>query len=91
MMADWRPEVLVADIGMPVEDGYALIRRVRSHPADEGGQIPALALTAYARTEDRVRILASGYHMHLAKPVEPLELVTAVANLAGRKSKFQTA
>ena len=80
----WRPDVLVADIGMPDEDGYTLIRRVRSLPAERGGRIPAMALTAYARTEDRVRILASGYQIHVAKPVEPVELITAVASLAGR-------
>ena len=90
MMASWKPDVLVADIGMPMEDGYALIRRVRSHPSNEGGLTPALALTAYARPEDRVRILSSGYHMHLAKPVEPVELIAAVASLAGRRNDYQT-
>jgi CheY-like chemotaxis protein len=84
MMEAWKPDVLVADIGMPVEDGYALIRKVRSRPNEGGGNTPALALTAYARTEDRVRILAAGYQMHIAKPVEPIELVAAVANLANR-------
>jgi PAS domain S-box-containing protein len=82
MMESWQPDVLVADIGMPIEDGYVLIRKVRSRPANEGGRTPALALTAYVRTEDRVRILSAGYQMHLTKPVEPIELVTAVANLA---------
>jgi PAS domain S-box-containing protein len=80
----WKPDVLVADIGMPDEDGYTLIRRVRSLPAEQGGRIPAMALTAYARTEDRVRILSSGYQIHVAKPVEPVELITAVASLARR-------
>jgi CheY-like chemotaxis protein len=79
-----KPDVLVADIGMPVEDGYVLIRKIRSRADNAGGGTPALALTAYARTEDRVRILAAGYQMHVAKPVEPMELVAAVANLAGR-------
>jgi CheY-like chemotaxis protein/nitrogen-specific signal transduction histidine kinase len=85
MWGSWRPDVLVADIGMPAEDGYALIRKVRSYSADEGGQIPAVALTAYVRREDRLRILSAGYQMHLAKPVEPIELITAVASLAKGK------
>ena len=85
MLERWKPDVLIADIGMPDEDGYALIGKVRSLPADEGGQTPAMALTAYARTEDRRRILMSGYQMHLAKPVEPIELMVAVASLAGRR------
>lgn len=82
----WRPDVLVADIGMPVEDGYALIRHVRALPKDKGGQTPALALTAYARTEDRVRALSEGYQLHLAKPVDRVELATVVASLANRVS-----
>jgi PAS domain S-box-containing protein len=82
----WRPDVLVADIGMPVEDGYALIRKVRALPKDKGGQTPALALTAYARTEDRVRALSEGYQLHLAKPVDRVELATVVASLANRVS-----
>jgi PAS domain S-box-containing protein len=80
----WRPDVLIADIGMPVEDGYALITNVRALPTDRGGQTPALALTAYARTEDRVRALSSGYQVHLAKPVDRVELAAAVASLANR-------
>ncbi|HYE63950.1 MAG TPA: ATP-binding protein [Pyrinomonadaceae bacterium] len=79
-----RPDVLVSDIGMPEMDGYALIRKVRALPAERGGRTPAVALTAYARTEDRVRILSTGYQMHVAKPVEPTELAAAVASLAGR-------
>ena len=86
MLQRWRPDVLIADIGMADEDGYALISKVRSLPADEGGQTPAMALTAYARTEDRRRILMAGYQMHLAKPVEPIELMVAVASLTGRRS-----
>jgi PAS domain S-box-containing protein len=79
-----RPDILVSDIGMPGEDGYELIRRIRSLPVEKGGRIPAVALTAYARTEDRLRVLRSGYQMHLPKPVEVSELVAIVANLAGR-------
>jgi len=78
------PDVLVSDIGMPGEDGYSLIKRVRALGPDRGGKVPALALTAYARSEDRVRAVAAGYQMHAAKPVEPAELITLVASLAGR-------
>ena len=77
------PAVLVSDIGMPEEDGYSLIRRVRTLDKSRGGNTPALALTAYARSEDRMQAIRSGYQMHLAKPVEPAELTTVVAALAG--------
>jgi PAS domain S-box-containing protein len=79
-----RPDVLISDIGMPEEDGYALIRKVRTLPADAGGRVPALAMTAYARMEDRTRALLAGYQMHLPKPIEPTELLVVVATLAGR-------
>ncbi|HVS66779.1 MAG TPA: ATP-binding protein [Thermoanaerobaculia bacterium] len=81
-----RPDVLVSDIGMPGADGYELIRRVRGLPADAGARTPAIALTAFARTEDRTRALRAGYQLHIAKPVEPAELVTAVASLANSAS-----
>ena len=81
------PRVLVSDIGMPGEDGYALIRRIRLLPPNEGGQVRAVALTAYARVSDRVRALEAGFQMHIAKPVDPLELVTTIAALA--KSALQ--
>ncbi len=80
----WKPDVLVADIGMPVEDGYGMIRKVRALPKERGGQTPALALTAYARTEDRVRALSEGYQVHLAKPVDRFELAAVVASLGQR-------
>jgi PAS domain S-box-containing protein len=83
-MEKWKPDVLIADIGMPIEDGYTLIRKVRALPTDRGGQTPALALTAYARTEDRIRALSEGYQMHLAKPVDRLELATIVGSLCRR-------
>jgi CheY-like chemotaxis protein len=80
----WRPDVLIADIGMPIEDGYGLIRKVRKLPKKKGGQTPALALTAYARTEDRVRALSEGYQVHLAKPVDRFELAAVVSSLGHR-------
>jgi CheY-like chemotaxis protein len=79
-----RFDVLVSDIGMPEEDGYSLIRKIRNLSNERGGNVPAIALTAYARPEDRVRALRSGFQMHIAKPVESSELIAAVANLAGR-------
>lgn len=83
MFECWKPDVLMSDIGMPGEDGYSLINRVRSLPAERGGQIPAAALTAYAREDDRKRVLAAGYQMHIAKPVTSGQLVTVLAHLAG--------
>ena len=83
-LESWKPDVLVADIGMPVEDGYGLIKKVRALPKERGGQTPALALTAYARTEDRVRALSEGYQVHLAKPVDRFELAAVVTSLGHR-------
>ena len=75
-------DVLVSDIGMPGRDGYDLIKAVRKLPSEKGGRIPAVALTAYARVEDRLRALTSGFQMHVPKPVEPSELLAVVANLS---------
>jgi len=80
----WHPDVLMSDIAMPGEDGYSLINKIRSLPAERGGQIPAAAFTAYAREEDRKRALAAGYQMHIAKPVSSGQLVAMIAHLAGR-------
>ena len=80
---DRAPHVLVSDIGMPGEDGYSLIARVR-HLEREHARVPAIALTAFARAEDRRRALLAGFQLHLAKPVEPAELVAAVASFTGR-------
>ena len=79
-----RPHVLISDIGMPGEDGYGLIRRVRALSAETGGHTPAVALTAYARAEDRVTAIVAGFQHHLSKPVEPNELIAIVASLAER-------
>jgi len=76
-----RPDVLMSDIGMPGEDGYALIRKVRTLDSERGGQVPALALTGFASTEDRAQALAAGYQVHMSKPVDPAALVAAVAEL----------
>ncbi len=78
------PDLLISDIGMPGEDGYALIRRVRELPAEGGGKVPAIALTAYARVEDRMQALRAGYQMHVPKPVELAELVAVAASLVQR-------
>src|SRR6266850_1885909 len=78
------PDVLLCDIGMPHEDGYSLIRHVRALSPARGGDVPAVAVTAYGRVEDRVRLLAAGYDMHVPKPVEPAELIAVIATLARR-------
>jgi len=80
----WRPDALVSDIAMPDRDGFDLIREVRSREPERGGLIPAVAITAYARAEDRVRALAAGFQMHVAKPVDPDELIAVVASLTGQ-------
>ncbi len=78
----YHPDVLLSDIGMPEEDGYSLIRKVRSLSLERGGSIKAVALTAYAREEDQQRAISAGFQMHVTKPVEPAELVAAVSSLA---------
>ena len=83
-LKETRPDVLISDLGMPGEDGYTLIKKVRALPAEDGGQTPSAALTAYARVEDRMKVLRAGFQIHIPKPVEPAELIAVVANLAGR-------
>ena len=78
------PQLILCDIGMPGQDGYEFARQLRALPQDQGGALPALAVTAFARTEDRTRALLAGFNGHLAKPVESNELIAMVANLAGR-------
>jgi CheY-like chemotaxis protein len=84
LLQEWRPDVLVSDIEMPGEDGYSLVRKVRALQPTEGGSTPAVALTGYGTTLDRVRTLAAGYNMHVPKPVHPGELTAIVASLMGR-------
>ena len=79
-----KPAVLIMDVGMPGEDGYMVMQKVRQLAKAEGGAVPAIALTAFARSEDRRRAVLSGFQMHMAKPVEPSELIAMVASLAGR-------
>ena len=91
IVKEWRPSVMVSDIGMPGVDGYALIRSVREWERESGTWMPAVALTAYARAEDRMRALIGGYQLHIAKPIDPLELALVVygvirpGSLGGRK------
>ncbi len=86
-----RPEILISDIEMPEMDGYQLIRQLRSRPAAQGGAIPAVALTAHARVEDRLPALAAGFQMHVTKPVDEYELITVVASLTGRLNRRRDA
>jgi CheY-like chemotaxis protein len=84
---EWRPDVLISDIGMPGEDGYMLMKKLRAREKLLGGHIPAIALTAYGRREDRLRALSAGYEYHVPKPVEEVELLAAVASLVNRTGK----
>ena len=78
-----RPDVLVTDIGLPDEDGYSLIREIRLRDKEHGGFLPAIALTGYARADDRARALAAGFQAHVSKPVEPAELIATIADVTG--------
>ena len=77
-LAEWRPDLLVSDIGMPGEDGYSLLKKIRALDTEWARKLPAVALTAYARPEDRVRMLSSGFQAHLAKPADPSELIAVI-------------
>jgi CheY-like chemotaxis protein len=81
---EWRPDILISDIQMPDIDGYTLMRRIRQIEHYRGGGIPAIAITAHTRAEDRIRALAAGFQIHVTKPVEPVELLTVVGSLIGR-------
>jgi signal transduction histidine kinase/ActR/RegA family two-component response regulator len=85
----WQPDVLVSDIAMPGEDGYSLIRKIRMREVSRGGMVPAVALTAYAKIEDRVTILGAGFQMYLSKPASPNELVAVVGSLARRRGSSE--
>jgi CheY-like chemotaxis protein len=82
-----RPDIVVSDIGMPSEDGYALVRKLRALPPERGGRLPAVALTGYARAADRMRILAAGFESHVSKPVDPADLLRVIARLTGRAER----
>jgi PAS domain S-box-containing protein len=86
-LKEFKPDILVSDIGMPQEDGYALLRHVRALDPEEGGRIPAVALTAYAQEDDRMRALLAGFQVHVAKPINPQELVAVIVGLAGVTSR----
>ena len=90
-LQEFDAEILLSDIGMPDEDGFALIRQVRMATSRRSRDIPAVALTAYARREDRLNVLAAGFQMHLPKPVEPAELVAVIASLSHRTPNSHTA
>jgi len=84
-----RPDVLILDIAMPDEDGYAVLKKVRALEAEQGAasdQVPAVALTDYGRSEDQLRALQAGFHMNVAKPVEPAELAVVIASLTTRRA-----
>jgi CheY-like chemotaxis protein len=82
LLQQWLPDVVVSDLGMPDVDGYTLMKRIRLLEPDHGGAIPAIALSAYTRREDRAKALAVGFNRHVGKPVNPIDLVGVVAELA---------
>jgi len=88
-LAGWKADLLVSDIGMPNEDGYALIRQVRALEPELGGAIPAIALTAFAGVADRARALSAGFQKHISKPIEPLDLVRVIMRLAGNADSVE--
>jgi CheY-like chemotaxis protein len=86
-VAEWQPDIVISDIAMPDENGLSLMRRIRALSPEKGGKVPAVALTAYARSDDRLKALEAGYQAHLPKPVDPPDLIRAVAVLSGRRAK----
>ena len=82
LVAGERPDLVLADIEMPVEDGYDLLKRIRKLPEDGGGSTPVAAVTAYASEQDRAKALASGFSTYLSKPFDPMDLVTLAARYA---------
>lgn len=87
LLASERPDVVISDIGMPDRDGFSLIRAIRGLDPRDGGQTPAVAVTAFARPEDRTRALLAGYQFHMAKPIDAAELLAALATLSGRRDR----
>jgi CheY-like chemotaxis protein len=85
----WVPDLLVSDIAMPGDDGYTLIRKIRTRTSEEGGRMLAVALTAYGRSEDRTKALSAGFQVHVGKPVEPNQLVSVVETVTGYGSRTQ--
>jgi len=83
---DWKPDLLISDIGMPTEDGFTLIRKIRKMKSKQARETPAVALTAYVTREDRESALTAGFQLHIAKPIEPSALVMSIASVTGRKS-----
>jgi CheY-like chemotaxis protein len=81
----WDPDVVISDIGMPEEDGYALIKKLKQQAAIRARVVPAIALTAYATPDDRAQAMAAGFQAHLAKPIEPETLLSSIATAVGRR------
>jgi CheY-like chemotaxis protein len=81
VLPGFKPNVLISDIGMPGTDGYELMRRIKRLPVESGLRVPAIAVTAFARPEDRARALEAGYALHLPKPIEPVRILMEVARL----------
>jgi CheY-like chemotaxis protein len=79
---EWKPDVIISDIAMPEEDGFSFIRKLRALLPEEGGTIPAIALTAYVGIKERTQVLSSGFQLYVPKPVEPSELLAALTSLA---------
>ena len=86
LLENYWPNLLISDISMPDEDGYEFIHRIRENESELGSRLPAIALTAHAKSEDRIRALTAGYQVHIPKPVDPAELVSVVASLVECKS-----
>lgn len=87
VISEHTPDVIISDIAMPGEDGYSLMRRVRTLRGEEPRNIPAIALTAFTRREDRARALGAGFDLHIGKPLDPVLLVNAVRELAGQRRR----
>ncbi|MEP7050476.1 MAG: response regulator [Pseudomonadota bacterium] len=89
LLTRFLPHVLVSDIGMPVEDGYSFVARVRQLPAEAGGKTPSIALTAYTSAEDRRRALGAGFNVHLGKPINLERLIAVIVELSQRTSVLE--